>query len=950
MTLGKFSYLALVFNLNLIVSGAAFGAVSDPQGSAVSGSGVQIQTFKTHSRILFSIDESVTAHLKSNAKGFELVFDGIGLSDVGAPLGEEKTWAEQFDQKGDPRVQNLKFSETGAGLKVEGAWKFPQGKQALITPQMETFEYRQGTPAHYVLDFWLKQGSLTRSQFDAKKKDQETAERQKRIEEDKREKAERKIASLKRMAEINDTTRFCKQPITDSNDVSLRFLPVHQSVDFKQWFPTVTPDSAPGPYHYEEGDSAKPDGQYVKLALDLYKQGKYALTLRTIDFFDKEQGESAYKREMAFLRANTLIKLGMPEKAQPILKSLMSQAKDSPEALSSAMYLAAKEMEKNNPLAATDALLWLETNQPGSAQSWIFHLGVAEQLFTLNQTDRALKEYEWVVEKSPNAAAKAMAGLRSADLYMARFEYDQALAGYFQALHYFENEAKNYPPIYINRAEALYGLGQYDRAKEAFNEFLTRFPGHPSGWRATYRLGEIEGRKLDPESQTASRAQFYNTINQFPFSPGATLARLRLLPCGDHGGMNYETAEKFFTEDLAQYTGQGEVDMVPFKGLASLAHFRTLIAFGKEPQAVDAAITELSKPSNLELHEMIRDSLNGVFRKSILRLLASGKKYEALDFYKEKSSMLPKTATFPEETDYLLKLSEAASDLGLGSLAKEITDHYAQMNSKTNAKGRDVASVGGGDLGEHLQSSEQHFTQGKAMWVSQGMKAEALVRKQLEQVQAESPFSYQKELILGLMDQQGGKLASALAHAVRAQLLNPTSEGVETKDLRVQSWIADLQFQAGDKGVAYEMYRNLENHLRLEKELAKKAVGKNTAPAIDSESLTLGIPPMPSLDNLVIAEGQILESQGRWGEAATTYTRAIGDKLGGNQVVYRYAMSLRKIGTTADRAKSREVLEKLAADRDPAATGDAASAAVGEETDFWKKLAKEALADEKSAP
>jgi hypothetical protein len=333
-----------------------------------------------------------------------------------------------------------------------------------------------------------------------------------------------------------------------------------------------------------------------------------------------------------------------------------------------------------------------------------------------------------------------------------------------------------------------------------------------------------------------------------------------------------------------------------------------------------------------------------------LELLASGKKYEALNFYKEKSSMLPKTTAFPEEADYLLKLSEAASDLGLGSLAKEITDHYTKMN----AKGREVASVSG-DMAERLQSSEQHFTQGKALWVSQGMKAEADVRKQLEQVQAESPFSYQRELILALMDQKAdqhaGKLPSALAHAVRAQLLNPSKEGVETKDLRVQAWIADLQFQAGDKGVAYEMYRNLENHLRLQQELAHKATAAKGAPpvvAIDSESLTIGIPPMPALDNVVIAEGQILESQGRWGEAATTYARAMSDGLGGNQVVYRYAMSLKKTG---DQAKAHTVLEKLAADRQVASgeTAGATSEAGGlEETDFWKKLAKEALADEKS--
>ena len=87
-----------------------------------------------------------------------------------------------------------------------------------------------------------------------------------------------------------------------------------------------------------------------------------------------------------------------------------------------------------------------------------------------------------------------------------------------------------------------------------------------------------------PHPQAASRVQYYNTINQFPFSPGATLARLRLLPCGDHGGLTYEAAEKFFSEDLAKYTGSGEVDMVPFKGLAALTRFRTLDCLRKRPR------------------------------------------------------------------------------------------------------------------------------------------------------------------------------------------------------------------------------------------------------------------------------------------------------------------------------------------------------------------------------
>jgi len=47
----------------------------------------------------------------------------------------------------------------------------------------------------------------------------------------------------------------------------------------------------------------------------LYEQGKNALALRTLVFFDDEHPNSAFREEMTFLRANALIKLGMTEEA-----------------------------------------------------------------------------------------------------------------------------------------------------------------------------------------------------------------------------------------------------------------------------------------------------------------------------------------------------------------------------------------------------------------------------------------------------------------------------------------------------------------------------------------------------------------------------------------------------------------------------------------------------------
>ena len=72
--------------------------------------------------------------------------------------------------------------------------------------------------------------------------------------------------------------------------------------------------------------------------------------------------------------------------------------------------------------------------------------------------------------------------------------------------------------------------------------------------------------------------------------------------------------------------------------------------------------------------------------------------------------MLPKTTDVSEEADYLLKLSEAASDLGLGkATAKEITDHCPKMNSKTNAEVPQSGLSGAADLGGALTNIRTAF-------------------------------------------------------------------------------------------------------------------------------------------------------------------------------------------------------------------------------------------------
>src|SRR6185437_1625716 len=139
------------------------------------GAGLQIETFPEHSRIFVPLDPSVDTRLKPTPKGFELFIQGVSVSDLGAPVGEEGAWEGKFAHIQDPRLKSLYFADVAGGVKVTGVWRFPQGKLALARPTMETFDFRQGDQNSqdaqnpgYVLDFWLKKGSMTVSQFKAR--------------------------------------------------------------------------------------------------------------------------------------------------------------------------------------------------------------------------------------------------------------------------------------------------------------------------------------------------------------------------------------------------------------------------------------------------------------------------------------------------------------------------------------------------------------------------------------------------------------------------------------------------------------------------------------------------------------------------------------------------------------------------------------------------------------
>jgi tetratricopeptide (TPR) repeat protein len=922
---------------------------------------LSLKTFQSYSRIVLAVDPTIPAELESSATGFKVRFKGVSLLELGLSKN-----ASYFGIK-DPRVKQLEIKEVGRNVEVTGKWAFPTGNERLARPEMEVFQYRSQNPFALHLDLWVKRGPTA---LEVEQKQRETARQlaEAAAKADAEKRAARRLASERFTAAVEDLSRFCRLPLNEANEVFLPLLPVHSKFPFQRYFSTTTPDTH---FVYYEPQIASRDAQYVRLALKLYRDGNFGLTLKTLDFLDKEFPQSPFRLEMRFLRANALIKLGIKGEPEQLLTQLVYDAGGSAIALHTAVYRALKQMEAGSHLAALESFLWLINKYPEHRLMWVFRMGAAEALYAMKQTDRAQKEYQWVAENAPTEAAKSEGALRIGDLFLERFQYDQSLTFYYRAIQSFSGNAEGFPTVHLNRAESLYGLSQYDRAASAYTEFLKKYPAHPAGWRATYRLGEIFGRRSGKENLTASRRWFYETINRYPYSPGTTLARMRLLPCEDHGGFDLASADKFFMEDAARFNGSGEVLMARYREMKALSYVRTLVSFREDKRAIEVAIKELLQLGNIPTRPILGNLLNAVFRKYVLELLNSGDKYGALAFYRKHADTIPKAHAGPVSPDYVLKLSQAASDLGLGALALSLNQSYKTQlafrskatstrslasefskNSTASGESLDVTQIKAPPLEEgeaKLRQGEEKFTEAKGLWKSKGLQERAKIKELLSSVGEESRFSFERELILGRIVESEKNPTEALRHAVAAQLLEPAHDpkGGVPKSIRLHSWIAQLTAEAGDPEVALETLRKLEGRLRGMKK------GQADDPA-EHAVRVIGLPAPLTLEQTLFYQVDLLEKKNAWNEAVKVYEKLTSESLGGNHARFGLARALLRVGDQEQKTRAFEELEALAKYVPPANPNGVASpphpdVASGKvKVDFWNRLAREAISNEQS--
>lgn len=885
------------FSRHFLFQAWLFTAFALPTAPASAADVLLIETKPTHSRITLKIDESVEISWKENSQGFELLVKRFSPEDIGLEEGTRL-------QNSRARIEIRRHPD---GTMIAGSWRFPAGEEAPDEPKMETFRFRDHSPSRYLVDFWVKAGPTVR---------QAAVERAlahkksliARAEERARKRVELHLERERKKEVGADLAQYCKEPLTEDSDVFLRFQPVHIPFDISTYIPSSRPDRD---YAFLSLQSAKPpEGEGAKAALELFLANKPGLAVRAIEIQRKEHPKSALDPELRFLLASVYWRLGQEKRSEQILRELARTVPDSAPGFHAMAFLARRAEGREDYLSAYESYQALIRRHPDHKLTWIFHMAAAEALFTLRQTERGLRELQWVSENAPTDEMKAEGAYRIGDFHLQRGQYAQALAAYFKAANSFPAQEHSFPSTLSNRAEAFYWLGEMDRSADAYASFLEKYSGNPSGWRAAYRLGEIYARKAGSSpSNEKARGYFMETVNRFPTSQGAVLARIRLLPCGDHGGFDNTAAQRFFLKEAMKFDGGREVATELYGDFLSLAKIRTFVAFAEREEAL-AAIAHFSETRAPGIGKSILDRyFPKLFRATIEGMLDQGRVVDALDIFQKHSELYRKNLD-SLDMEFLLRLAARASDFKLGALSQKVAEFYRETSKYGYARGIASNYDEGLRMERQLEKSEERFIEARALWQKDGKASADRIRELLAGVLDESPYSAEREIVLGLLTESEGKLGEAAMHALRARTILPAR--FASVGPRLIYWTAELQAKSGKGESAIPLWKSLEG-----------------ASAGETDPTHLGLPAWGTDRDLILRQAEVFEKARNWKNAALAYDRLVKQEIRDNRVIYGLAKALERSNEKGQRAKARKLLEEVAGSK---------------QDDFWKRLATESLA------
>ncbi|WP_373998288.1 tetratricopeptide repeat protein [Bdellovibrio bacteriovorus] len=455
---------------------------------------------------------------------------------------------------------------TGVAVDRKG----PDGKHVisftLSGDDIDTFDYLTDQPSRLIMDFYVNPNSKPKKEIKAVAKKTETAPAEesakpaKSVAKAKTDK-KRKPATADVLNIANQGTAVAmnsdpvKSGIFDGGDPNYERFSI-KDYEIKEEalirakdnyyipFPMLeTPVSywekmKVTPTIYEISAKSSDENKQARLLLTLFEKQRYAVYLKTQNWFKDKYPKSEYNEIIDYMTADVHLALWQDsgnsqnyDEAVQRYKEAIEKYPRSPLAERTSLKIGYLALEKGDYLGALRLFNEHIGNKnfpdKNALSKDLARLGTALAYMKLNRYNEAVAQFDDIEKNSTNRDLKVEAAFRRGDVWVRGKNYSRAVEEYQRALKKYPEGQNSYPNAYYNQAESLFWMNKYNQSLDTYLEFIKKFPSNANAPYAMTRMGEL----LDIFGADKSRVMgaYLETYFRYGESPSAVISRLRLL-------------------------------------------------------------------------------------------------------------------------------------------------------------------------------------------------------------------------------------------------------------------------------------------------------------------------------------------------------------------------------------------------------------------------------------